>query len=250
MQAGPDEAVVAKYAVGETLFTGGEYVRERFEYRLMPPPRVVEGETYPLVIFLHGAGERGSDNRLQLLYLPELMASDERRAAFPCYVYAPQCRPDRKWVDLDWSADRSTFEREPSTQLAVVMQTIDELVQSRPIDRRRIYLTGLSMGGYGAWDLAARRPELFAALAPVCGGGDEATAVRLKVVPVWAFHGARDTVVRPERSRRMIEALRTAGAVEVGYTEYPDVGHDSWRPAYADAGGLVAWMFRKRLTDR
>jgi predicted peptidase len=112
------------------------------------------------------------------------------------------------------------------------------------IDGRRIYITGLSMGGYGTWDLMARKPELFAAAVPICGGGDEATAEKIKNIPVWVFHGAKDGAVKVERSRRMVEALKKAGGKPI-YTEYPEVGHDSWNPAYKDAK-MFAWLFAQK----
>ena len=118
---------------------------------------------------------------------------------------------------------------------------IETLLKEQPIDPKRIYITGLSMGGYGTWDLMVRRPELFAAAAPVCGGADEATAEKIKHIPVWAFHGAKDTAVKPQRSRNMIEALKKAGA-SPKYTEYADVGHDSWNPAYKDPE-FYKWLF-------
>ena len=113
-----------------------------------------------------------------------------------------------------------------------------------PIDAKRVYVTGLSMGGYGTWDLLARKPELFAAGVPVCGGADEATAEAVKGVPVWAFHGAKDGVVKPARSKNMVAALEKAGA-KPKFTEYPTVGHDAWNPAYKDPA-MFAWLFAQK----
>jgi predicted CopG family antitoxin len=110
---------------------------------------------------------------------------------------------------------------------------LDDVMRNHPVDPRRVILTGLSMGGYGAWDLAARRPDLWAAVVPICGGGDPGTAAHMKDLPIWAFQGAKDPVVPPERSREMVEAVRRAGG-KPRYTEYPDVAHDSWTPAYRD----------------
>jgi predicted peptidase len=107
-----------------------------------------------------------------------------------------------------------------------------------------VYLTGISMGGYGSWDLAARMPEWFAAVIPICGGGDETTAPKLKGLPIWCFHGAADKAVPVERSRTMVEAVKAAGGT-VQYTEYEGVGHDSWSPAYRDPATLD-WLFRQR----
>jgi predicted peptidase len=123
-------------------------------------------------------------------------------------------------------------------------QLIEGLCRAYPIDRRRIYLTGLSMGGFGAWELAARRPELFAAVVPICGGGNVDVADRLVHVPIWAVHGADDTIVKVQTTRRMIAAVRAAGG-SPRYTELPGVGHDSWRWTYSDGSGVVAWMFEQ-----
>jgi predicted peptidase len=117
-------------------------------------------------------------------------------------------------------------------------------MQKLPIDPMRVYITGLSMGGFGAFDLLARRPDLFAASAPVCGGADEKTADKIKHIPIWAFHGAKDTAVKPARSRNMIGALEKAGG-KPKYTEYPDVGHNSWDNAYRDPE-FSKWFFAQK----
>ncbi|MBN2780677.1 MAG: prolyl oligopeptidase family serine peptidase, partial [Candidatus Marinimicrobia bacterium] len=129
--------------------------------------------------------------------------------------------------------------------LSLVTELLGALQKELPVDPRRLYVTGLSMGGYGTWDLISRMPEMFAAAAPVCGGGDEKQASRLTELPVWVFHGADDTTVPPQRSRNMVDAIRAAGGKKIRYTEYPGVGHGSWKPAYADPK-LMKWMFRQR----
>jgi len=128
--------------------------------------------------------------------------------------------------------------------MRAVWLAVHDLLEREPIDPDRVYLTGLSMGGYGAWDLAARHPERFAAVVPVCGGGDPAQADRLRDLPIWVWHGDRDRSVPVEQSRRMVEALRRAGSA-VRYDELPGVGHGSWKQAYG-AGGAIDWMFAQR----
>lgn len=232
------------------VYTGGKYENERFDYQLLKPEKLESGQKYPLVVFLHGAGERGTDNRLQLKYLPESMAKRPFREQFPCFLLAPQCRAGEQWVDVPWGDKKSTpMAEEPTEQMAAVIQMIESTLRDEPIDRTRIYLTGLSMGGYGAWELAARKPQLFAALAPVCGGGDEQQAERL-TMPVWAFHGDRDNAVPVVRSRSMIRALEDAGHEHVKYTELPGVGHNSWIQAYSADSGLLSWMFQQRRGTR
>jgi predicted peptidase len=218
--------------------------KQTYCYRLLKPAETEPGKTYPVVVFLHGAGERGDDNSKQLLYLPERMAEPAWRQKFPCFLIAPQCPAEKRWVEVPWEAHESTPMTDPTPQMLAVAGMLEELLKSEPADPRRVYLTGLSMGGYGVWDFAMRRPERFAAVAPVCAGGDESKAGRLAETPVWAFHGDADKTVPVERSRRMIEAIHAAGG-KPKYTELPSVGHNSWNHAYSDASGLLEWMFQQ-----
>jgi len=213
-----------------------------FAYRLLKPAAIASGARYPLVIFLHGAGERGNDNLNQLEYFPTWIAQPSARQAHPCFVLAPQCRDDQKWADVDWSKIESTpLSATPTVDMLAVIAALEDTLKRESVDPTRIYLTGLSMGGYGSWDLAARMPERFAAVIPICGGGDEATAAKIKDLPIWCFHGDADTAVPVERSRTMIEALRVAGGTPK-YSELSGVGHDSWTPAYRDPD-VLAWLF-------
>ena len=215
-----------------------------FKYRLLKPAAVEPGKKYPLVLFLHGAGERGSDNELQLMYLPTWLAEEENRRRHPCFVLVPQCRTDHRWVEIDWSAKKSLPQKPDMTvDMTAAVAALDAVMQAEPVDPGRVFLTGISMGGYGSWDLAARMPERFAAVIPICGGGDEATAPKLKALPIWCFHGDIDKAVPVERSRTMVDAVKAAGGT-AKYTEYAGVGHDSWTPAYRDPATLD-WLFRQ-----
>ena len=196
-------------------YTGGDYKDEVFEYRLLKPATIKPGEKYPVVLFLHGAGERGDDNQNQLQYMPELMARDDYRQKFPCFLIAPQCRSGKKWVEVDWSASTTEMPKEPGDQMKVVTTILKDVLANYPADSQRIYLTGLSMGGYGSWDLAIRMPKTFAAVVPICGGGDESHADLLVNVPLWAVHGDQDKAVPVARSRNMIEAIKKAGGHQV-----------------------------------
>ncbi len=244
----PSSAVepVAVYEERAIQFTGGEYIDEQFRYRLMRPVAAAEGELYPLVVFLHGAGERGTDNVNQLQYLPTQLAQPRWRERFPCYVLAPQCRPDRRWVEVDWSSpDDPDMPEAAGEQLQAVIQMIEQTLQGEQIDRSRVYLTGLSMGGFGSWDLAIRHPEWFAAVAPICGGADPDRIIALKDTPVWIAHGDQDNAVPVERGRSAFAALKAAGASPT-YVELPGVGHNSWAPSYQDYDGVVPWLFRQK----
>ena len=227
-------------------FTGGEYTDEEFHYRLLKPAVIEADQKYPLVIFLHGAGERGTDTQKQLYYFPTQMAQPCYRERFPCFVLAPQCRDDHRWMNFDWNIPEDpTMQENSSEQLQTVIQMIKTTLAEEAIDPDRVYLTGLSMGGFGSFDLAIRHPDLFAAIAPVCGAADPTKVGILKDMPVWIVHGSDDNVVLPDRSRSAVKALADAGGHPI-YVELPGVGHNSWTPAYADNDGLVPWLFRQR----
>lgn len=217
-------------------------------YRLMSPGNPKPGQKYPLVIFLHGAGERGNDNNVQLVHGVKEFANAQAREKFPCFLIAPQCPTGKRWVEVDWSAKQHDMPPKPSEPLNWLLALLEQMKKEKPIDTDRIYVTGLSMGGYGTWDLLSRHAEMFAAAVPVCGGGDDAKASVMKGVPIWVFHGAKDTAVIPERSRNMVAAVKKAEG-NIKYTEYPEVGHDSWNKAYADPE-LLPWMFGQKLKSR
>ncbi|QDV11591.1 esterase [Rosistilla oblonga] len=217
-----------------------------FGYRLMKPRNIEPGKKYPLVLFLHGAGERGDDNLRQLKFLPESLATSANRDRFPCFVLAPQCPTGQQWVDVPWGDLKSTpMPEQPSRPMQGAIEVLQKTLKEQPIDRSRVYLTGLSMGGYGSWDLASRHPEWFAGAIIVCGGGDEQQAAQLKQLPIQVFHGGADTVVPTQRSRSMVAAIQDAGGTQIEYTELPGVGHNSWSHAYSDAAGALEWLFKQ-----
>ncbi len=221
---------------------GGQFT---MPYRWIAPESVVEGERYPLILFLHGAGERGSDNEIQLKHFPVTMMTPERRAKFPCFILAPQCPEDERWTADNWGSKSAEPLAYGMTEpMATAVAALTDFVAKHPVDMDRIYLTGLSMGGYGTFDLAARRPDWFAAVAPVCGGGHVETADRFVGVPLSIWHGDKDDAVPVERSRGMVEELGELG-IEADYHELPGVGHDAWTQAYGKEGCLE-WMFAQR----
>jgi predicted peptidase len=219
--------------------------RTSAKYRLMAPEAARADAKHPLVVFLHGAGERGAENVKQLLYLPDVLARPSNRTRYPCYALAPQCPIGMRWVEVPWDAAESSPHGDPSPAMKMVFDIVEEVLHTWPIDESRVYLSGMSMGGFGAWDLALRKPETFAALAPLCGGGDEAKAAALKDLPIWAVHGENDTSVPVVRSKRMIEAVRAAGG-EPKYSELEGVAHNCWSRAYSPEFGLLDWMFAQR----
>ncbi|MCA8948501.1 MAG: dienelactone hydrolase family protein, partial [Planctomycetes bacterium] len=213
-----------------------------YPYRLLEPLPELAHAPRPLVVFLHGAGERGDDNERQLTWLPAVLGRRELRERLPCYLLAVQCPQDERWVETPWGeAVSEPLAPAPSPALRAVMVAMDRIVATRRVDRGRVYVTGLSMGGYGTWDLAARLPDRFAAALPVCGGGDERSAGRLAGLPISVWHGGADKVVPVARSRVMVATLRALG-VPVDYRELDGVGHDAWKRAYGDDGALP-WLF-------
>lgn len=184
---------------------------------------------WPVILFLHGAGERGTDPSP----LAELgpLAYARAHADFPFLVAAPLCPPQQ-----GWSPD-------------LVIALLDVLVETYPVDTDRVYLTGFSMGGWGTWETAIDFPDRFAAIAPLCGRTIPLLAFRLWQMPVWVFHGAQDDVVPVHGSREMITVLREMGNPKVQYTEYPDLGHDVWTMTYRDPA-LYAWFLQHRRSDR
>ena len=215
---------------------------EGYGYRLLAPLPECRHVPQPLVVFLHGAGERGDDGERHLRWLPERLAEAGARRRWPCWVLCVQCPDDERWVDADWDGVRpQTFAAAPTRPLRAVLAALDRVASDPGVDPNRVYLTGLSMGGFGAFDLAARVPERFAALLAVCGGGAPSTAHRLLGLPTTVYHGAADDVVPVVRSRIMVAALREVGA-PVDYRELDGVGHDAWRVAYGPDGALD-WLF-------
>jgi predicted peptidase len=180
-------------------------------------------QAWPLLLFLHGAGESGTDlARVKIHGPPKLV---ETKKDFPFIVVSPQS-PGR-----GWNAETLTA-------------LLDEVVAKHKVDPNRIYVTGLSMGGFGTWTLAAATPERFAAIVPICGGGNPADAKRLKDLPIWVFHGAKDRTVPLERSEVMVNALKAAGS-NVKFTVYPEAGHDSWTETYNNPE-LYKWLLQQR----
>jgi predicted peptidase len=207
----------------------------------MKPIDYKPGKKYPLVVFLHGAGERGDDNLAQLKHAAKDFALDERRRQYPAYVLFPQCPKDKKWVDVDWSKETSQSPEKPNSTMALVKALTDTMIETAGIDESRIYITGLSMGGFGTWDAIGRYDGLFAAAAPICGGGDPQTVQRFVDLPIWCFHGAKDKTVPVRRSQEMIEALKARGG-SPKYTEYPNAQHDSWSETYSNPA-FYEWLF-------
>lgn len=197
---------------------------------------------YPLVVFLHGSGERGDDNEAQLKWGVKNFASDQNMKLHPAIVIAPQCPKNMSWANFKEGS--MSLAASPSKTMSLLIDLIKESIKNLPIDTTRIYLTGLSMGGFGTFDAISRHPDLFTAAVPVCGGGDISKASTFSHIPMWIFHGALDGAVDPTLSHKMVEALTVQGA-NPGFTQYPEVGHFSWIAAYSDPM-MMEWLFRQK----
>ena len=222
-------------------------------YRIRRPEDLTTDEPVPLIIFLHGAGSRGNDNQKQLGWFPEWWVTQSRLGErHRAVIFAPQCPTGGRWASVATDAEgehQIDASLSPTVPMQAVMKKIKELVADPTIDASRIYLTGLSMGGYGSWDLTSRHPEWFAAVVPICGGGDPSFASRIadSGVPIWTVHGDADRVVPVDLTRTMVGAIRKADG-RVGYTELPGVRHDSWKFAYGPEG-LIEWMLAQQLPE-
>lgn len=199
-----------------------------FPYLLFLPRDFDSRPLWPMMLFLHGSGERGNDIEAVKRNGPPKIV--ESRPDFPFILVSPQCPKNESW------------------DVSALLALLDDLTARLPVDRDRVYVTGLSMGGYGTWTLAVAAPDRFAAIAPVSGGGDSDAACVLRGLPVWAFHGAKDPVVPIKEDQEMVDALRACGG-DVKFTVYPDAGHDAWTRAYEDPA-LYDWLLAHHRVAR
>lgn len=196
------------------------------------------GKKWPLLLFLHGAGERGTNLQRVAVHGPPMLAKQGKE--FPFIIIAPQCPEGERW------------------QTDALLGLLERVTKEYAVDTNRVYLTGLSMGGYGTWSLGVARPGMFAAIAPICGGGQPVDILLagygrngnpVAALPVWAFHGAKDKVVPLEESERMVNAFKRSGAKDVKLTVYPEADHNSWTETYNNPE-LYDWLLAHSLKDR
>lgn len=244
-----DEPVLGDMAINaftaETLTEAHEYESRGFslKYRLHRPVRKKWFTDYPLVVFLHGSGERGDDNVAQLRHGVEKICKYALRHG-DAYVLVPQCPAGESWVDWDWSKQEMERPVMPNRTMSAVLGLVENICKRYSVDRDRVYITGISMGGFGTWDAVTRKAGYFAAAVPVCGGADVNTANFYRDVALWFFHGAKDGAVSVEYSRLMHDALEKA-KIPHRYTEYPEAGHACWDRVYADEE-MLGWLFAAR----
>ncbi|HVS93757.1 MAG TPA: prolyl oligopeptidase family serine peptidase [Mucilaginibacter sp.] len=235
----------------ESPFDRGTYIskKDTMPYRILFPLDFDATKKYALIIVLHGAGERGNDNEAQLKYGPKLFLNDTTRIKYPAIVVYPQCPKNGWWSNTKVSQDSAghySFQfvegGEPTTAMQDLLGLLSQLLEKPYVNKHRVYVGGLSMGGMGTFEILRRRPDVFAAAFAMCGGDNTLNAkIYAKKVPLWIFHGEKDNVVSPDHSIVMVNAIRAAGG-NPKFTLYPNDGHNCWDDAFAEPG-FMAWLF-------
>jgi len=234
----------------EELYSKKYYINQSdtLQYRIMMPKDFDNSKQYPVILFLHGAGERGNDNKAQLVHGSKLFASEENRTNFPAIVVFPQCPKNSYWANA--KIDRSTkplkiefpLDIKPTKPLRLVMQLMKEISSKPYVNKSKIYVGGLSMGGMGTFEIVYRKPKLFAAAISICGAGHpEATKAYAKTTSFWIFHGANDDVVNPLSSLEMVSGILKNGG-KPNFTLYAKDNHNSWDSAFSEPE-LLPWLF-------
>ncbi|RKQ43427.1 dienelactone hydrolase family protein [Roseivirga pacifica] len=226
-----------------------DFKKGTLNYRVLYPENFDEGKEYPLVLFLHGAGERGSDNNKQLAHGSKLFLDAQNRKDFPAIIVFPQCPTDDYWANVDRVVDENgtrhfTFKKggKPTNAMQGVLSLTDSLTKLAHVNTEKVYVMGLSMGGMGTFELVSRKPNTFAAAAPICGGDNPKAANKYaKKVPFWIFHGRKDDIVLPKYSEAMAAAINAKGG-DAKLTIYPNANHNSWDPTFAEPE-LLSWLF-------
>ena len=221
---------------------------DSLQYRLLTPEAVKPGKKYPLVLFLHGAGERGKDNERQLVHGGQMFLNPVNREKYPAYVLIPQCPPEDYWAYKERPKSFIPSEMPVGQEITPICNSLKQLLGTylsmSEVDKDRVYIIGLSMGAMGTYDLVIRFPELFAAAIPICGTVNPSRLFAAKDVKFRIFHGDADDVVTVEGSREAYKALKTAGA-KVEYIEFPGCNHGSWNAAF-NTPGFMDWLFKQK----
>jgi len=235
-------------AYEDEVFTKGKL---QMPYRILLPKSYDANTAYPLLVFLHGSGERGNDNKLQLVHGAQLFLKEEFREKYPAIIVFPQCSKDDQWSNSIYNAsgvgDRITFQEKgkPTRAMVALQKLIKKLFKTYKVERTQVYVGGLSMGGMGTFELVRRNPKMFAAAFPICGGAHPETAAKMTTPNWWVFHGDSDTVVPIQYSEQMVNALEKESA-QVKFSAYPGIGHNSWDSAFEEPD-LLPWLFSNKL---
>jgi predicted peptidase len=246
----------AAFAQDTSIYLKKVFIRgnDSLQYRMLLPRDYDSSKKYPLVLFLHGAGERGNDNIKQLTHGSHLFLQGNNRRRFPAIVVFPQCPESGYWSNVKTLTDTKTKKQsfvfqadgEPTKAMDLTMELQKNLMQTMPVDSSKIYVMGLSMGGMGTFEIVRRMPRVFAGAIPICGGADSSTAKLIKKTAFWIFHGANDDVVPVKFSENMVSALQAFyNRADMQYTVYSGIGHNSWDRAFAEPE-LLSWLFAQR----
>lgn len=227
-------------ADGDAAFKSATHTHKGYSlpYRLLKPAKIEPGKKYPVVLFLHGMGERGTDNAKQLKNSASRLADADLRTRHPCFLLVPQCPVSSFWGMAPKNAPKGDA-------LDTALDLLDSAIKTHPIDKSRTYIMGLSMGGMATFNALKARPKFFAAAIPICGAGDAAAAKSYSSTAVWIFHGDKDTTVKPKSSQDIAAALKKAGSSKSKITLYPGVGHNAWTPALHGTG-TWDWLFAQK----
>ncbi|MDD3079022.1 MAG: prolyl oligopeptidase family serine peptidase [Paludibacter sp.] len=222
------------------------YKNDTLKYRILYPENYDKTKKYPLVLFLHGAGERGNDNEKQLIHGSTLFTNSENRQKYPAIVVFPQCPEKEYWAPINSRADGFSYpESAKATEpMQLVIKLLNSIKKTEAIDNKRVYVTGLSMGGMGTYDLICRKPHLFAAAVAICGGVNTDRLKKVKKMDIRIYHGSADNIVSPKHSEEVYDTLKKLGSDKVELKIYPGIGHDSWTSAFAEPD-FLSWLFSK-----
>ncbi len=242
------------YAQDLSLYQKKEFIYSEgrvLPYRILYPENYDKNKKYPLLLFLHGAGERGKDNEKQLIHGAKLFITEENRKNFPAIIILPQCPQESFWAVMKTDQSKQppvrTFDYnvEANWPLTAANELVKKISNEEGVDKSRVYISGLSMGGMGTFESVYRYPKMYAAALPICGGGDvNHYDKRIRKTAFWVFHGAADAVVNVKLSQEMVEKLKSLKA-ELRYSEYPGVNHNSWDNAFAEKDYLT-WMLKHK----
>jgi predicted peptidase len=220
-------------------------------YRILFPINFDPAKKYPVIFFLHGSGERGNDNEAQLKYGASLFLKDSIRQNFPAIVIFPQCPKNSDWSDKIETKDSTGYEftvpadAKPTRAMHALIGLVTDFLDKPYVNKRQVYIGGLSMGGFGTFEILSREPKIFAAAITMAGGGNSENAKKYaKRVPMWIFHGAKDNTVKPEHSEIMVDAIKSYGG-DPKFTLYPNDGHDCWDDGFAEPE-LLPWLFAQK----
>ena len=223
------------------------FENDTLNYRILKPLNYDPNKQYPVHLFLHGSGERGKDNSSQLTHGGSLFLKKENREKYNSWVIFPQCSKNDRWPSISSDLWDQVFEnkiKKPNKSLGLVIRLMDEFIEKKDVDNQRIYLSGLSMGGMGAFEILYRRPDMFSAATPICSNGiTQLAKLFANKVPVWIFHGSDDKVVSPKYSLEMARAIIESGG-SPKMTLYADVDHNSWDNAFAEKD-FLKWIHSK-----